>query len=84
MHTPVLATMREEKPGVIIESRRALPHMELFKDGWKDVLPADSPTLKVLLKLHKPSYYQMGMIPPLSKPPHLSWRQWQILGLRCA
>merc|ERR1711936_704388 len=29
VHTPVLATMREEKPGVTIESRRVLPHMEL-------------------------------------------------------
>ena len=40
--------------------------MELFEDGWKDVLPADSPTMKVLLKLHKPSYYELGMFPPLS------------------
>ena len=71
MHNPVLATMREEKPGVAIESRRALPHMELFEDGWKDVLPADSPTMKVSLKLHKPSYYELGMTPPLSKSPPL-------------
>ena len=71
VHNPVLATMREEKPGVAIESRRALPHMELFEDGWKDVLPADSPTMKVSLKLHKPSYYELGMTPPLSKSPPL-------------
>ena len=69
--TPVLATMREEKAGVIVESRRALPHMELTKEGWKEVLPADSPTMAVSLKLHKPSYYDMGMIPPLSKSPTL-------------
>ena len=34
-------------------------------------MPVDSPSMQVSLRLHKPSYRQMGMIPPLPKSPSL-------------
>ena len=45
--------------------------MELIEGKWEEVLPADSPSMQVSLKLHKPSYRQLGMIPPLPKSPSL-------------
>ena len=64
-----LASMKTEETGATVEERRALPHMELIEGNWEAILPADSPTMQVSLKLQKPSY--MGMIPPLPKSPSL-------------
>ena len=66
-----LASMWTEDTGVPVKERRALPHMELIKGKWEEALPVDSPSMQVSLRLHKPSYRQMGMIPPLPKSPSL-------------